>query len=128
MSYYVSFRLRTVVRAATYLALMGAASHALADGQPLILDSRTGIHDGQSGVVLDTQTGIHDGRSGVVLQNAPLSPAPMVPAQQLPTLQPSDATDGQPPIVVAPYIALPGANGAAPAAGSGYRMSPGRRQ
>lgn len=128
MSYYASFRLRTVVRAAAYLALMGAASHALADGQPSILDSRMGIQDGQSGVVLDTQTGIHDGRSGVVLQNAPLSRAPMVPAQQLPTLQPSDVTDGQPPIVVAPYIALPGANGAPPAAGSGYRMSRGSRQ
>lgn len=97
---------------------MGIASYALAQGQPLVLDSQTGIHDGQS---------------GLVLQNAPFSRAPMVPAQQLPTPAELDSTSGQPPIVVAPYIALPGANGAAPngaapPAGSRYRMAPGTRQ
>ena len=113
MSSYLLSRWRTVVSSAACFALMAVASHAMADGEPL---------------VLDTQTGIHDGQSGLVLQNAPLSRAPMVPAQQLPTLQQSGATDAQSPIIVAPYVALPGANGAAPAAGSGYRMPPGSRQ
>jgi hypothetical protein len=114
MSSYALPRWRTVVCTVAGFALMGSASYAVADGQPL---------------VLDTQTGIHDGQSGIVLQNAPLSRAPMVPAQQLPTLQQLDSTSGQPPIVVAPYIALPGAgDGAAPSAGSSYRLSPGNRQ
>lgn len=65
-------------------------------------------------VVLDTQTGIHDGQSGIVLQNAPLSRAPMVQAQQLPTPTELNATTSGSPIVVAPYIELPGENGAAP--------------
>lgn len=114
MSSHALTRWHVAVYTAAGFALMGIASYALADGQPL---------------VLDTQTGIHDGQSGIVLQNAPLSQAPMVPAQQLPTLQQLDSTGGQPPIVVAPYIALPGAEGgAAPAAGSRYRMVPGNRQ
>jgi hypothetical protein len=128
MGFYVSSRLCTALRAVAYLVLLGAASHASADGQPLELGTQTGIHDGQSGIVLDTHTGIHNGRSGLVLQNAPLSSAPMVPAQQLPTLEQSDSGSGQPPIVVAPYIALPGAQGGAPTAGAGYRMLPGSRQ
>ena len=125
MGFHVLPCLRLTVRAAAYLALTGGAAHAMADGQPLELGTQTGIHDGQSGVVLDTQTGIHDGKSGLVLQNAPLSRAPMVPAQQLPTLEQSDSTSGQPPIIVEPYIALPGAGAATPAAGSGYRMTRG---
>nr|WP_245964903.1 hypothetical protein [Trinickia dinghuensis] len=135
MGFHLLPRLRTAVRAAACLALVGAASRAMAGGQPLELGTQTGIQDGQSGVELGTQTGIHDGKSGLVLQNAPLSRKPMVPAQQLPTLEQSDSASGQPPIVVAPYIALPGANGAAPAAGvaapaagTGYRVSPGSRQ
>jgi hypothetical protein len=105
-------RWRTVVWTAAGFALLSIAPYAAADGQPL---------------VLDTQTGIHDGQSGIVLQNAPLSRAPMVPAQQLPTLQQLDSTSGQPPIVVEPYIALPGAGGAA-AGSTGYRTSRGNRQ
>jgi hypothetical protein len=128
MRFPVRLRLRTVICAAAYLALTGGASHAMAGGQPVELGTQTGIHDGQSGIVLDTQTGIHDGQSGIVLQNAPLSSAPMVPAQQLPTLDPQDASGGQPPIVVAPYIALPGANAATSGAGIGYRATPGNRQ
>ncbi len=106
-------RWRTAVCTVAGFALMGIAFNAAADGQPL---------------VLDTQTGIHDGQSGIVLQNAPLSSAPMVPARQLPTLQQLDSASGQPPIVVSPYIALPGAGGTAPATGTGYRMRPGSRQ
>lgn len=128
MGSHLASRLRTAVRAAIHLALMGIASHVMADGQPLELGTQTGIHDGQSGIVLDTQTGIHDGRSGVVLQSAPLSREPMVPAQQLPTLEQTGSASGQPPIVVEPYIALPGANGAMSPAGPGYRMLPRNRQ
>lgn len=116
MSFHVSPCLRTAVRAAAYVALMGIASSAVAGGQPLAFGTQTGIYDGKSGIVLDTQTGIHDGRSGIVLQNAPLSQEPMVPAQQLPTLEQTGSANGQPTIVVEPYIALPGANGAMPPA------------
>ena len=125
MRFHASTCLRLLACATAYLALIGIASPAAAGGQPIELGTQTGIHDGQSGIVLDTQTGIHDGQSGVVLQNAPLSRAPMVPAQQLPTLEQSDSASGQPPIIVEPYIALPGAGAATPAAGSGYRMTRG---
>nr|WP_240324479.1 hypothetical protein [Trinickia diaoshuihuensis] len=100
----------------------------MAGTQALELGTQTGINDGQSGVELDTQTGIHDGQSGLVLQNAPFSRAPMVPAKRLPTLDPAEAGAEQPPIIVEPYIGLPGANGAAPAGATGYRVAPGYRQ
>ncbi len=74
---------------AVLLALTPAAARA---GQPL---------------VLDTQHGISDGQSGIVLQNAPLSHAPMVEAQQSPAPY-SPGTNSSTPIVVAPYIELPG--------------------
>ena len=127
MGSHVSSRLRSIVRATAYLVLGGVASHAMADGQPLELGTQTGIHDGQSGIVLDTHTGIHDGQSGVVLSNAPLSREPMVPAQQLPTLGQPGAGSGEPPIVVEPYIALPGAGGDTPPPGSHYRKPHGKR-
>ncbi|WP_374192410.1 hypothetical protein [Trinickia acidisoli] len=114
MGLSASLRLRTAVCAAAYLVLIGVASRAMADGQPL---------------VLDTQTGIHDGQSGFVLQNAPLSRAAIVPAQQLPTPdQSNDATSGQPPIIVAPYVAVPGAKGTAQAPAASSRMPPANRQ
>jgi hypothetical protein len=70
-------------------------------------------------VVLDTQTGIHDGKSGVVLQNAPLARQPMVPAQPMATL--TDMTpQAQQPIVVSPYIELPGGRDRRPV----YRQRP----
>ena len=123
-----TLRLHRAIRAAAYAALMAAASHAVAGRQALELGTQTGINDGQSGIELDTRTGIHDGKSGLILQNAPLSPAPMVPANRLPTIDPVDAGAEQPPIVVAPYIALPGSNGTVPAGAAGYRMVPGSRQ
>ena len=115
MGLFSSPRSRVVVKAAVCFAFVGMASIAMADGPP---------------VVLDTQTGIHDGQSGLVLQNAPLSREPMVPMQQLaaPAQLDSAGANGQPPIVVAPYIALPGPGGAAPAAVNGYRMRPANRQ
>jgi hypothetical protein len=54
-------------------------------------------------LVLDTQTGIHSGASGTVLQTGPLTGSGMVqarPMANLPELSPQD----QPPIVVAPYV------------------------
>ncbi|WP_244846659.1 hypothetical protein [Caballeronia sp. SL2Y3] len=51
-------------------------------------------------LVLDTQTGIHSGVSGTVLQSAPLGAPGMVPMATLPGLPPQE----QQPIVVSPYI------------------------
>ncbi len=73
-------------------ALSSHSAFAASSGQPVILDSQTGIHDGQS---------------GMVLQNAPLVREPMVPAQSLPAAT-ELAPQGQPPIIVSPYIDLSG--------------------
>lgn len=140
MGFLVSSRSLSMIRAAVCCALATVACYAMAGGgrPPLELGTETGINDGQSGIVLDTRSGIHDGQSGLVLQNAPFSQAPMVPAKRLPTIDPVDAGAEQTPIIVAPYIALPGANGVAPsgaatagaaAAGAAtYRVLPGARQ
>jgi hypothetical protein len=79
------------------LALASASAHA--DGQPLILD---------------TQGGISDGQAGTVLQNAPLSSQPMVQMQQLPTLNGSGTDGSQVPIIVSPYVEVPGGGGRPP--------------
>lgn len=112
---FIAFHLRSrlPVGAAACLLLAAFSSQAFADGPP---------------VVLDTQTGIHDGQSGIVLQNAPLSRAPMVPMQQLPAPTELNATSADAPIVVAPYIALPGPNGEMPASRIRNRMAPAHRQ
>lgn len=86
---------------ARWLAIAVAGSLLAAAATPALADSD------RPPVVLDTQTGIHDGRSGLVLQNAPLARQPMVPAQSTATLQ-EMAPQAQQPIVVAPYIELPG--------------------
>jgi len=114
MGFSFSPRSRATAYAAAALALASITTLAMADGPPL---------------VLDTQTGIHDGKSGLVLQNAPFSRAPMVPTQQLAAPEQLNATSGESPIVVAPYIALPGAGDATPAGGNGqgYRMRHGNR-
>lgn len=66
-------------------------------------------------LVLDTQTGIHDGQSGIVLQTAPLSKTmgTMAPTAQIPG---SGGDEGQPPIIVEPRV------------GGGYSASGGYRQ
>jgi hypothetical protein len=79
------------------MALASAGAHAA--GQPLILD---------------TQRGISDGQSGTVLQNAPLSPQPMVQMQSLPTPSGSGTDGSQVPIIVAPYVEVPGGGGRPP--------------
>lgn len=64
-------------------------------------------------VILDTQTGISDGQSGTVLQTAPLSRQPIVEAQPIAT--PAElAPNSSVPIVVAPYIELPGGGATLP--------------
>jgi hypothetical protein len=78
-----------------------------ASGKPLILDTRSGINDGQS---------------GTVLQTAPLSRAPIVQAPPTATsaeLIPNSSV----PIVVAPYIQVPGA-GAGTAQQSQFHPAP----
>jgi hypothetical protein len=51
-------------------------------------------------LVLDTQTGIHSGVSGTVLQSAPLGSPGMVPMATLPGLPQQE----QQPIIVSPYV------------------------
>jgi hypothetical protein len=88
-----SIRWLPIVHAVVSLAFLCAApmARAMSSGQPL---------------VLDTQSGISDGHSGIILQTAPLSRQPIVEASPMaaPTeLAPSSSI----PIVVAPYIGLP---------------------
>ncbi|POR49099.1 hypothetical protein B0G62_11283 [Paraburkholderia eburnea] len=85
-----------VVLTAAAVALASAGAHAA--GKPLILD---------------TERGINDGQSGTVLQNAPLSHQPMVQMKSLPTLN-GNGTDGSQPIIVAPYVEVPGGGGRPP--------------
>ncbi|HZZ10100.1 MAG TPA: hypothetical protein VFE79_05370 [Paraburkholderia sp.] len=57
-------------------------------------------------VILDSQSGINDGQSGTVLQTAPLSREPIVGAQSI--AAPTELTpNSSVPIVVAPYVPLP---------------------
>ncbi|KVE33524.1 hypothetical protein WS68_12145 [Burkholderia sp. TSV86] len=63
---------------------------------------------GGAPLILDTQSGIHDGQSGVVLRNAPLSSAPIVESARpasIMALPPAVTT----PMVIIPYIEVPGA-------------------
>jgi hypothetical protein len=65
-------------------------------------------------LVLDTQTGIHSGVSGTVLQSAPLGAPGMVPMATLP----GPPQQEQQPIVVSPYVEY-GGQSATPATSSG---------
>ncbi|SAK70633.1 hypothetical protein AWB75_03645 [Caballeronia catudaia] len=62
-------------------------------------------------LVLDTETGIHSGVSGTVLQSGPLGGPGMVPMATLPGLQ----QQAEPPIVVSPYVEYPGGQSVVPA-------------
>ncbi|SAL75306.1 hypothetical protein [Caballeronia telluris] len=58
-------------------------------------------------LVLDTQTGIHSGVPGTVLQTGPLNAPGMIqarPMANLPELPPQE----QVPIIVSPYVTYPG--------------------
>jgi hypothetical protein len=57
-------------------------------------------------LVLDTQTGIHSGAGGTVLQTGPLTSHEMVQAPSLPAVQGS-SQENQPIIEVTPYIGVP---------------------
>jgi hypothetical protein len=57
-------------------------------------------------LILDTQTGIHSGAGGTVLQTGPLTSHEMVQAPSLPTV-PGSAQELQPIIEVTPYIGAP---------------------
>ncbi|MEA3118835.1 MAG: hypothetical protein QOI13_2105 [Paraburkholderia sp.] len=78
--------------------LVAAAIFSLpAISQPALADSE------RKSVVLDTQTGIRDGQRGEILQSAPLARASIGSAKH-------GAAAGeaqQPAIIVSPYIALP---------------------
>jgi len=63
---------------------------------------------GQAGgqpLVLDTQTGIHSGAGGTILQTGPLNGLGMVPARPMATLPELPQQDQQ-TIIVSPYIEL----------------------
>jgi hypothetical protein len=84
--------IRALGAAATAM-LLGAASSAAfaappADSRPLVLDTHSGISDGK--------------RGGTELQTAPLSPRGAAGSQQ------NIAPEAQYPLVVAPYIEVPG--------------------
>lgn len=75
-----------------WVASMGQLALARPGGEPL---------------VLDTQTGIHSGAPGTVLQTGPLTGSGMVqarPMANLPELPPQE----QMPIMVSPYVTYPG--------------------
>jgi hypothetical protein len=82
-----------------------------------------GAHAAGKPLILDTETGINDGQSGTVLQTAPLSHQPMVQMQQLPTLEGTGANGSQ-PIIVAPYVEVPGGGGRPPRPRSTQQYSP----
>jgi hypothetical protein len=107
----VSPELRPVKHVATaalwlILGLTTLDAFAQAGGQPLILD---------------TQTGIHSGAGGTVLQTGPLNGTGMVQARPTAALQELPQQDQQ-TIVVSPYIELQ--QGAHPG-GQGYGLSTG---
>ncbi|TKC77283.1 hypothetical protein FAZ69_32805 [Trinickia terrae] len=93
--------LPAVCAAAVGFVASGAATNALAasDRKPL---------------VLDTESGIDDGQSGVVLQTAPLSRQPMVAAKRAAAPTELQQPDSSQPIIVAPYINLPVGGASAP--------------
>nr|WP_245982763.1 hypothetical protein [Trinickia fusca] len=85
-------------------------------------------------VILDTQTGINDGQSGIVMQNAPLSRKPIVAAQPPAAPTQLEQSNGQTPMIVAPYIKLPASGASMGAGGAGatpppiMRVHPGANQ
>ncbi|SAL82684.1 hypothetical protein AWB74_06346 [Caballeronia arvi] len=81
-----------------------ALALALSGSQPAL------AKPGGEPLVLDTQTGIHSGVSGTVLQSGPLGGPGMVPMATLPGLP----QQGEPPIVVSPYVEYPGGQNVVP--------------
>jgi hypothetical protein len=99
MSPVRSFKSLLAVTIAASLAAVSAVSTACAAST-----------SARKPVILDSQSGINDGQSGTVLQTAPLSRQPIVEAQPIAT--PAElAPNSSIPIVVAPYIQLPAGGG-----------------
>ncbi|MDR5878316.1 hypothetical protein [Caballeronia sp. LZ032] len=94
-----AFLLMRTVRACVALAAPAAFAAGLCWFSPVQAKA------GGEPLVLDTQTGIHSGASGTVLQSGALGGPGMVPMQ---TLQ-GPPQEAQPPIVVSPYVEYPGA-------------------
>jgi len=88
-----------LLRSAAAVVLLGAASAASA----ALAASPTN----RQPLVLDTQSGISDGQGGTVLQTAPLSHSRIVEAQPIAAPEELPA-NGSAPYIVAPYIQVPG--------------------
>lgn len=86
-----------LLRSAAAVVLLGAASAVFA-----------GATAARQPLILDTQSGISDGQSGTVLQTAPLSTRRIVEAQPIATPEELPYNNGSTPYVVAPYIQVPG--------------------
>jgi hypothetical protein len=103
-----SIRYASVATVAVVLVsgFMLSTARAQAGGQPLILDTQTGIHGGAPGNVLQT---------GPVTGSGMVAARPMASLQELPQ-------QGQQPMVVSPYIEVqpPGqSSGSSSGAGAG---------
>ncbi|MFM0735078.1 hypothetical protein PQQ52_31835 [Paraburkholderia sediminicola] len=86
------------------LAAAVAASLTMAFAVPATFAASS--NNARQPVILDSQSGINDGQSGTVLQTAPLSRQPIIGAQPIAT--PTElAPNSSIPIVVAPYIPVP---------------------
>jgi hypothetical protein len=71
-----------------------------------LLASSVCAQPGGEPLILDTQTGIHSGAGGTVLQTGPLTSHEMAQAPSLATL-PGSQQQNQPIIEVTPYIGVP---------------------
>lgn len=87
-----------LLRSAAAVVLLGAASTVFAASST----SRPPL-------ILDTQSGISDGQSGTTLQTAPLSNKRIVQAQPIASPEELPSNNGSQPYIVAPYIQVPGA-------------------
>jgi hypothetical protein len=110
---YQAYRAAVVLTVSSLMAITTGA-FAQAGGQPL---------------VLDTQTGIHSGVAGTVLQTGPLNGSGTIPARPMATLPELSQQDRQ-TIVVSPYIEIQPSvytngqgqgSGGPPANSTGYR-------
>ncbi|WP_321797140.1 hypothetical protein [Caballeronia sp. J97] len=97
----------TNVRSRGYAAKAARLCIALAAALPA--SQSVFAKPGGEPLVLDTQTGIHSGVSGTVLQSGPLGGPGMVPMATLPGI-----SQAEPPIVVSPYVEYSTGQGTAP--------------
>jgi hypothetical protein len=86
-----------LLRSAAIVVLLGAASTVFAASPA-----------GRPPLILDTQSGISDGQSGIILQTGPLSTRRIVEAQPIATPEELPYNNGSTPYIVAPYIQVPG--------------------